>query len=160
MYLPNRLCQTPLPIQAPLVTARGMPIGIDIHLRTAGWLMQWSAVHHPSLATYVSFTSLLIPMDTPPLVPGKQQQRGESSHSKCSITDQQTWLEAWNQYASARIAYDPDVVLSLVKYQTLTWQMVSKTPQMSSAKLKHPYNTLNSSASMWDILTKHGFPSC
>ena len=38
------------------------------------------------------------------------------------------------------------------------WQMVSKTPQMSSAELKHPYNTLNSSASLWDIQTKRGFP--
>ena len=38
------------------------------------------------------------------------------------------------------------------------WQMVSKTPQMSSAELKHPYDTLNSSASLWDILTKRGFP--
>ena len=35
------------------------------------------------------------------------------------ITDQQTWLEAWNQYAAARIVYDPDITLSLVKYQTL-----------------------------------------
>ena len=36
-----------------------------------------------------------------------------------SITDQQTWLEAWNWYASAWIAYDPDIALSLVKDQTL-----------------------------------------
>ena len=36
-----------------------------------------------------------------------------------SIIDQQTWLEEWNRYASARIAYDPDIALSLVKYQTL-----------------------------------------
>ena len=48
-----------------------------------------------------------------------RQRRGKSSHSMCSITDQQTWLEAWNQYASARIAYDADIALSLVKYQTL-----------------------------------------
>ena len=58
-------------------------------------------------------------MDPPPLVPGKQQQRGESSHIKRSITNQQTWLEAWNWYASARIGYDPDIALSLMKYQTL-----------------------------------------
>ena len=68
---------------------------------------------------YVNFTSLLFPMDPPPLVPGKQQWREESSHSKRSITDQQIWLEAWNRYASSRIAYDPDIALSLVKCQTL-----------------------------------------
>ena len=57
-------------------------------------------------------------MDPSSLVPGKQKRRGKSSRSMRSITDQQTWLEAWNWYASARIAYDPDIALSLVKYQT------------------------------------------
>ena len=68
---------------------------------------------------YVNFTSLLLPMDPPSLLPGMQQHKGKSSRSMRSITDQQTWLEAWNRYASARIAYDPDIALSLVKYQTL-----------------------------------------
>ena len=58
-------------------------------------------------------------MDPLSLVPGMRQQRGESSRSMRSITDQQTWLEACNRYTSARIAYDPDIALSLVKYQTL-----------------------------------------
>ena len=81
---------------------------------------------------YVNFTSLLLPMDPPPLVPGKQQQRGESSHSMRSFTDQQTWLEAWNRYASARIAYDPDIALSLVKYQTLMAMLFRQfTPKAS-----------------------------
>ena len=53
---------------------------------------------------YVNFTSLLPPMDPPPLVPGMRQQRGKSSRSMHAITDQQTWLEAWNRYSSARIA--------------------------------------------------------
>ena len=68
---------------------------------------------------YVDLASLLPPMDPPLLVPGMRQRRVESSRSMRSITDQQTWLEAWNRYASARIAYDPDIALSLVKYQTL-----------------------------------------
>ena len=68
---------------------------------------------------YVNFASLLLPMDPPPLVPSERQRREKLSHSMRSITDQQTWLEAWNRYASARIAYDPDIALSLVKYQTL-----------------------------------------
>ena len=68
---------------------------------------------------YVNFASLLLPMDPPPLVPSERQRRENLSHSMHSITDQQTWLEAWNRYASARIAYDPDIALSLVKYQTL-----------------------------------------
>ena len=75
--------------------------------------------HNLKQGKYVNFTSLLLPMDPPLLVPGKQQQRGESSHIKRSITNQQTWLEAWNWYASARIGYDPDIALSLMKYQTL-----------------------------------------
>ena len=89
--------------------------------------MQWSAVHHPSLSTYIATLNRVsmslhittAPHGPPPLVPGKRQQKGESSHSKHSIIDQQTCLEAWNWYTSARIAYDPDIALSLVKYQTL-----------------------------------------
>ena len=39
-------------------------------------------------------------------------------------------------------------------------QRVSKAPQMSSAELTHPYDTLNLSASPQDIQTKLGSPSC
>ena len=42
---------------------------------------------------YVNVTSLLLPMDPLPLVPAMWQQRGKSSRSMHSITDQQTWLE-------------------------------------------------------------------
>ena len=79
---------------------------------------------------YVNFASLLLPMDPPPLVPSEWQRREKLSHSMCSIMDQQTWLEAWNRYASARIAYDPDMCMSWGKgihkdliVQAIRWQV-------------------------------------
>ena len=47
---------------------------------------------------YVNFASLLLPLDLPPLVPGKRQRKEKSSHSIHSIMDQQIWLEAWNPF--------------------------------------------------------------
>ena len=71
-------------------------------------------------------------MDLRCIVPGMRQQRGKSNRSRCSITDEQTWLEAWNRYALARIAYDPDIALSLVKYQTLMAMLFRQfTPKAS-----------------------------
>ena len=59
-------------------------------------------------------------------------------HNMRSITDQQTWLEAWNRYASARIAYDPDIALSLVKYQTLMAMLFRQfTPPKACIEYNH-----------------------
>ena len=44
--------------------------------------------------------------------------------------------------------------------QVTPGQRVSKTAQMSSAELKHPYDMLNLSGSSRDIMTKFGFSSC
>ena len=72
-------------------------------------------------------------MDHPLLVPGKQQWREKSNHCMHSITDHQTWLEAWNQYTSARIVYDSDIALSMVRYKTFMVMLFRKyTPRVCS----------------------------
>ena len=67
---------------------------------------------------YVSFSKLLLPLDTPPLI---NQSKSKSHHDKTKhrVTILSSWLEAWNRYLCTRVAANPSMALELVKYQTM-----------------------------------------
>ena len=64
---------------------------------------------------YVSFSKLLLPHNTPPIIKTKPHPK----KTKQRVTDLCTWLEAWNRYLCTRVAANPSMALELVKYQTM-----------------------------------------
>ena len=66
---------------------------------------------------YINFDRLLLPPLTPPLFTAGQKSTKQRKTEKCQVTDLTSWLEAWNRYATCRIASDS--ALELVKYQTV-----------------------------------------
>ena len=87
--------------------------------------------HHIKLGKYVNFDKLLLPLHTPPLFTGNQNPSKQRKTQKRQITDLNSWLEAWNRYATCRIASDPRIALELIKYQTVISLLFARYPAMS-----------------------------
>ena len=68
---------------------------------------------------YVSFNKLLLPKGTIPISHAPRESRKSKRKNRREVEDSATWLEAWNRYLCARIAFSPSTALELVKYQTL-----------------------------------------
>ena len=75
---------------------------------------------------YVNFDKLLLPPHTPPLFAGSHKSSKKRKLDKRQVTDLNSWLEAWNRYATCRIASDPTMALELVKYQTVVALLFSR----------------------------------
>ena len=56
---------------------------------------------------------------TPPLLTCNQKSAKKRKTEKRQVTDLNSWLEAWNRYATCRIASDSAMALELIKYQTV-----------------------------------------
>ena len=68
---------------------------------------------------YINFNKLLSPQQAPAsgILPASRQ--GVNKPPKAPKQDLATWLEAWNIYATVRIAADPNSASELIKYQTI-----------------------------------------
>ena len=80
---------------------------------------------------YVNFDKLLIPPHTPPLSMFNQKSAKKRNTEKRQVVDLNSWLEAWNRYATCRIASDPAMALELVKYQTVVSLLFARYPAAS-----------------------------
>ena len=80
---------------------------------------------------YVNFDKLLLPLHTPPIFTGNQNSTKQRKTQKRQITDLNSWLEAWNRYATCRIASDPRMALELIKYQTVISLLFARYPATS-----------------------------
>ena len=80
---------------------------------------------------YVNFDKLLLPPHTPPLSMFNQKSAKKRNTEKRQVVDLNSWLEAWNRYATCRIASDPAMALELVKYQTVVSLLFARYPAAS-----------------------------
>ena len=80
---------------------------------------------------YVDFDKLLLPPHTPPIFPHNQKVTKKRRVEKRHVTDFNSWLEAWNGYATCRIASDPAMALELIKYQTVVSLLFARYPAPS-----------------------------
>ena len=80
---------------------------------------------------YVNFDKLLLPVHTPPLFTGNQKSTKQRKTQKRQVTDLNSWLEAWNRYATCRTASDPRMALELIKYQTVISLLFARYPATS-----------------------------
>ena len=80
---------------------------------------KWCNLNTPFFTVYVSFNKLLLPKGTIPISHAPRESRKSKRKNRREVEDSATWLEAWNRYLCARIAFSPSTALELVKYQTL-----------------------------------------
>ena len=80
---------------------------------------------------YINFDKLLLPPLTPPLFTAGQTSTKQRKTEKRQVTGLTSWLEAWNRYATCRIASDSAMALELVKYQTVVSLLFARYPAVS-----------------------------
>lgn len=67
----------------------------------------------------------------PPLFTINQKSAKRRKTEKRQVMDLNSWLEAWNRYATCRIASDPAMALEHVKYQTVVSLLFARYPAAS-----------------------------